>query len=73
VIGAIFGTVSLQAAAVLTIEASARLGGALTNHGLVVLRGVMGGTHTGNGSLRIEGSGYIKKPTIRDGVQYFEW
>jgi hypothetical protein len=59
--------------AALTIEASGRLGGTLTNDGLVVLRGVMGGARTGSGSLRIEGNGYIKQPIIRDGIQYFEW
>ena len=73
VLGAIQGTTSLEPGAKLIIEDSGKLAGTLANDGLVVLRGVFGGARSGSGRLRIEGNGYIKKPVVRDGVQYYEW
>jgi hypothetical protein len=73
VTGAIEGTTSVDEGAVLEIEAGARLAGALTNHGLVILRGTFGGPESGTGELRIEETGRIKQPVVRNGVSYYEW
>jgi hypothetical protein len=71
--GAIEGTASVGRGAILVIEATGKLAGTLSNQGTVVLRGVFGGATVGFGTLRIEGDGYIKEPTIRDGVSFYEW
>jgi cytoskeletal protein CcmA (bactofilin family) len=73
VTGAIEGSTTIEHGATLIIEASGRLAGALTNYGKVIIRGVFGGPQTGNGELKIEGNGYIKQPTVRDGITYYEW
>jgi hypothetical protein len=73
VIGTINGTVSLENGAFLLIEESGKLGGTLLNDGSVILRGVFGGGHSGQGQLLIEGNGYIKNPVIRNGIRYYEW
>lgn len=71
--GAIQGTASISRGAILVIEATGKLAGTLSNSGTVVLRGVFGGATVGFGTLRIEGDGYIKQPTILDGVSFYEW
>lgn len=74
VFGAIQGTTSLERGASLTIEPSGKLAGTLVNDGLVVVRGVFAGAQSGNGTIRLEGDGYIKQPaSIKDGVHYYEW
>ncbi|MCC4590417.1 hypothetical protein LL974_04610 [Xanthomonas campestris pv. cannae] len=74
VFGAIQGTTSLKPGASLIIEPSGKLAGTLVNYGLVVVRGVFGGAQSGNGTVRLEGNGYIKQPTsVKDGVHYYEW
>ncbi|WP_313289708.1 hypothetical protein [Stutzerimonas nitrititolerans] len=74
VFGAIQGTTSLEPGASVIIEPSGKLAGTLVNYGLVIVRGVFGGAQSGNGSVRLEGNGYIKQPTsIKDGVHYYEW
>jgi len=72
VLGAIHGTTSLRPGAKLIIEESGKLAGSLANDGVVVLRGVFGGMQMGGGDLRIEGTGFVKKPIIRDGVHYYD-
>jgi len=74
VLGAIQGTTSLERGASVVIEPSGKLAGTLANNGLVVIRGAFGGAQSGTGTIRLEGSGYIKQPTsVRDGVHYYEW
>jgi cytoskeletal protein CcmA (bactofilin family) len=73
VTGALEGTVRIDKAATLIVEPGGKLAGSLDNDGLLIVRGVFGGTQSGRGQLRIEGSGYIKKPEIRDGVSYYNW
>lgn len=72
VIGAIQGTTTVEPKASLVIEASGKVTGTLCNHGLVILRGVFGGTRSGAGSLCIEDNGYIKRPVVKDGINYYE-
>ncbi len=71
--GAIEGSTRVNRGATLIIEAGGKLAGALSNDGLVILRGVFGGTRDGVGEFRIEGQGRIKQHTIRDGIHYYEW
>jgi cytoskeletal protein CcmA (bactofilin family) len=72
--GAIQGTTSLEPGASLVIEPSGKLAGTLVNYGLVIVRGVFGGAQSGNGTIRLEGDGYIKQPTsVKDGAHYYEW
>jgi cytoskeletal protein CcmA (bactofilin family) len=73
VIGSIEGGVHIARGGELVIEPSGRLAGSLDNYGDVIIRGVFGGTTTGDRSVRLEGSGYIKQPVVRDGVNYYEW
>ena len=74
VFGSIQGTTSLESGASVIIESSGKLAGTLVNYGLVVVRGVFGGARSGNGSIRLEGIGYIKQPTSdKDGVHYYDW
>jgi len=71
--GSIQGSTNVERGGILIIEAGGRLAGTLTNDGQVILRGVFGGVRVGSGELKIEGQGYIKQPTVRDGVNYYEW
>jgi len=73
VYGAIEGSATVGRGATLIIEPGGKLAGSLTNDGEVVLRGVFGGAKAGSGKLRTEGQGYIKQPTIRNGISYYEW
>lgn len=73
VTGAIEGSTHVSRGGTVITEASGRLAGSLTNHGEVVVRGVFGGSYDGDGEFRLEGSGYIKEPVVRDGVSYYEW
>ncbi len=73
VTGIIQGTVSISPNATLIIETTGKLQGTLSNNGTVIVRGVFGGQQTGFGDMFLEGNGYIKEPTIKDGVNYYEW
>jgi len=37
------------------------------------VRGVFGGSENGSVPLILEGRGYIKQPTVRDGMNFYEW
>lgn len=69
--GSLSGTTSIPLGAKIIIEENAKMFGTTTNNGLVVIRGVFAGATSGNGEFIIEGNGYIKEPTIRDGVHYY--
>lgn len=71
--GAIQGSTTIDHNALLVIEAGGRLAGSLSNYGKIIIRGVFGGSRSGDGELIIEGDGYIKKPIIRNGANYYEW
>ncbi len=73
VTGEIEGTTVVANGATLIIEETGKLAGTLTNEGLVILRGVFGGARSGAGDFRIEGSGRVKQPVVRDGIQYYDW
>lgn len=73
VTGAIQGSTHVERGGHVIIEPSGRLAGSLTNYGEVVVRGVFGGSYTGDGDMRLEGDGYIKQPVVRDGASYYEW
>lgn len=71
--GKLNGSVHVSAGARVDIEAQGRLAGSIHNDGLIVLRGAFGGTQSGNGDLKLEDGGYIKQPSVRDGIRYYEW
>jgi cytoskeletal protein CcmA (bactofilin family) len=73
VTGAIQGSVHVYSGGTVIIEGTGRLAGSLSNDGEVVVRGVFGGSYSGDGQLRLEGDGHIKQPRVRDGVSYYEW
>ena len=71
--GEINGTTRLDFLSNLVVESGGKLAGTLQNYGTVILRGVFGGTRSGQGELVIEGNGYIKQPIIKDGISYYQW
>lgn len=73
VTGAIDGSVYVSPGAVVVVEQGGRLAGSLHNDGLVIVRGAFGGSQSGAGELRLEGSGYVKAPVIRDGASFYSW
>ena len=73
VAGSIQGTTTVEYGATLIIESTGKLSGALTNNGTVIVRGVFGGPQSGDGEIVIERGGYIKQPTIKNGISYYEW
>lgn len=73
VTGSIEGSASVARNGTLIIESGGKLAGSLTNYGDVIVRGVFGGVATGDCALRLEGTGYIKQPVIRDGTNVYEW
>jgi cytoskeletal protein CcmA (bactofilin family) len=72
VIGSIEGSIHVSRGGSVIVESNGKLAGSLNNRGDVIVRGVFGGSVTG-APIRIECSGYIKQPVIRDGVSYYEW
>jgi hypothetical protein len=73
VLGKLSGTVTVAEGARVFVEQGGRLAGTLCNHGEVTVRGVFGGKETGDVPVRLEGNGYIKQPTTRDGMSFYEW
>jgi cytoskeletal protein CcmA (bactofilin family) len=71
--GSIEGSVSVVRGGVVIVENGGKLAGSLNNYGSVIVRGVFGGTTSGDSRIRLEGAGYIKQPIVRDGVNYYEW
>lgn len=73
VIGSIQGSTSVDMDGTLIIEDSGKVAGSTFNNGTLIIRGVFGGSRTGNGKIVIENNGYIKKPKIVNGNYYYEW
>ena len=73
VIGELHGTTNVESLGTIVVEETGKLAGTLCNNGIVIVRGVFGGAQSGNGDLILEGNGYIKQPTIKNGMNYFEW
>lgn len=69
---AIEGPTVVANGATLIFEETGKLAGTLTNEGLVILRGVFGGARSGAGDFRIECSGMVKQPVVRDGIQSYD-
>jgi hypothetical protein len=55
------------------VEENAKHAGSLHNDGTVVLRGVFGGSRSGDGTMTLEGRGHIKLPRLKDGMSIYEW
>lgn len=72
VTGSINGSLHVAQGGVVIVERGGKLAGSLHNDGEVIVRGVFGGAIVGS-PVQLEGSGYIKEPTVRDGVNYYEW
>lgn len=65
------GSVNLSPGSLLIIESSGKLIGSSYNDGRMIIRGVYGGSQSGNGEFIIEESGMIKKPVIKNGNNYY--
>lgn len=72
VTGDLIGTTNIEQGCLLVVEESGNIEGTIFNEGCVVLRGVFGGIVNGGGEVKVEGSGLIKKPVMRDGLIYFK-
>lgn len=70
--GEISGSTNVMQDGIVIIEPTGKLAGSLSNDGEVIIRGVFGGSHSGNDVL-LEGSGYIKQPILRNGAYYYNW
>ncbi|CAB1248288.1 conserved protein of unknown function [Ruminococcaceae bacterium BL-4] len=70
--GVLSGSTHVSSGGTVIVEASGRLAGSLNNQGKVIIRGVFGGSHSGN-DIILEGTGYIKQPIIKNGMNYYEW
>lgn len=73
VTGAIEGSTHVGPGGLVVLEPRAKLAGSLHNDGRVIVRGVFGGAKSGSGELVFEDGGYEKRPTIRDGMHFYEW
>jgi len=73
VFGELHGTTNVSAYGTVIVEAHGKLAGTLHNNGVVIVKGVFGGAQSGNGNLILEENGYIKQPTVKDGINYYEW
>lgn len=73
VTGTLNGSTSVAVGATVVVEEGGRLAGSLRNHGTVIIRGTFGGARSGPGELRLERNGSIKQPTIRNGINFYEW
>jgi hypothetical protein len=73
VFGIVEGIVNIEKGGSLKIEEGGKLSGNVFNNGVFYLRGVFGGFSNGEGEIKVEGAGEVKKPVIKDGLLYFEW
>jgi hypothetical protein len=73
VIRAIEGSVHVEPGARVVVESSGRIAGSLHNEGVVIVRGVFGGSRSGAGEFRLEDHGWVKQPRIEDGVPIYDW
>ena len=73
IVGELHGTTNVSTYGTVIIKERGKLAGTLSNNGVVIVRGVCGGAQSGNGELILEGNGYIKQPTIKNGMNYYEW
>ena len=71
--GSINGSAHVARGGTIIVESGGKFAGSLNNYGDVIVRGVFGGTTSGDRSVRLEGGGHIKQPSVRDGVNYYEW
>ncbi|MCM0625052.1 hypothetical protein M5J14_11060 [Lysinibacillus sp. OL1_EC] len=71
--GEVNGTTSIEKNSTLIIEESGKLAGTSKIDGSLIIRGIFGGATSGCGQAIVEGNGIIKKPTIKNGVNYYEW
>jgi cytoskeletal protein CcmA (bactofilin family) len=71
--GSINGSAHVARGGTIIVESGGKFAGSLNNYGDVIVRGVFGGTTSGDRRVRLEGSGHIKQPSVRDGVNYYEW
>jgi hypothetical protein len=71
--GMIEGIVNIEKGGVLKVEEGGKLSGNVFNNGIFYLRGTFGGFSNGEGEIKVEGAGHIKKPVVKDGLLYFEW
>lgn len=55
------------------VEHGATAAGSVENRGTLVIRGRQGGQIRGSGAVDIADGGVIVKPTIREGISYYEW
>lgn len=69
--GSLEGSTSVANGATVVVEKGGKLMGPLNNQGTAIVRGVYGGSHEGN-SIILEDSGYIKKPIVKNGANYYE-
>lgn len=72
IIGELNGTTTVNMRGTVIIEETGKLRGSLCNNGTVIVRGVFGGARSGDGKIQIERNGYIKQPTIKNGVNYYD-
>jgi cytoskeletal protein CcmA (bactofilin family) len=72
--GHIEGSVHIEHGASVTVQPRGRVAGSLHNEGVLLVRGVFGGSRSGQGEVRLEGAGYIKPPKIlADGSHVYHW
>lgn len=73
IMGELHGTIYVSDYGTVIIEKMGKLAGSLHNNGTVIIRGVFGGSQSGDGELVLEDNGYIKQTTTRNGVNFYEW
>jgi hypothetical protein len=73
VTGAIEGSTTIEQGGTVIVEAPGKLAGSLCNDGLLVVRGVFGGSQSGRGEVRLEGAGHVKEPRVVNGVSFYDW
>lgn len=71
--GSANGSMHLESGSELIICEGGKHSGSLHNLGKVVIRGTHGGSIHDDGDIIVEAGGRIIKPTIRNGISYYEW
>lgn len=67
------GSCRIERGATVVLNEGGRLAGSLSNDGTLIVRGEFGGAVSGFGEVLVEGRGRIKEPTMKDGINYYEW
>ena len=67
------GSLSISRDSVVVIERGGRIAGSIHNNGTLIIRGGFAGSYSGTGKHAVQDDGYVVRPRVENGINYYEW